>query len=420
MKVFHLALLVMSFSIGSVFAAEEGPKPIPGLALNDLRLLPTQSGGRVMPFDEFARETLLSINGARSYQNFDPSEMMVSLMVSPQLWLKEPIIRISNGDVAKQLLLDPARKYFTPEELGSNNAFLQYAQGLSSNGRESEQVTDSGVNAVTGHKDARTEELKRVVDRMNRFQALVTGKIWMVTPPADRNPNTAWEPLASGMTQASPQSQAIYGLLKSYLDKDKEAFRKNAAAARAVTEEATPQFEELKNKIVAETLYNRLRPFLQAMIFYILAGILWLFAKSHTLARLMAKFLTFSALFMHVFGFGLRCYIAGRPPVTNMYESIIWVSLGVMAFALILYAKNRHTVLITTSTFLAGLSLFAADAAPLFMDPTIRPLVAVLRSNYWLTIHVLTITLSYGAFMLAMGIANVTLFQFYLRSKNWN
>jgi ABC-type transport system involved in cytochrome c biogenesis permease subunit len=46
------------------------------------------------------------------------------------------------------------------------------------------------------------------------------------------------------------------------------------------------------------------------------------------------------------------------------------------------------------------------------MDPTIRPLVPVLRSNYWLTIHVLTITLSYGAFMLAMGISNVALFRF--------
>jgi ABC-type transport system involved in cytochrome c biogenesis permease subunit len=51
------------------------------------------------------------------------------------------------------------------------------------------------------------------------------------------------------------------------------------------------------------------------------------------------------------------------------------------------------------------------------MDPTIRPLVPVLRSNYWLTIHVLTITLSYGAFMLAMGIANVALYWFYGISK---
>jgi cytochrome c-type biogenesis protein CcsB len=93
------------------------------------------------------------------------------------------------------------------------------------------------------------------------------------------------------------------------------------------------------------------------------------------------------------------------------------VSLGVIAFAMILYARNRQVVLLSTSTFLAGLALFAADSAPMIMDPTIRPLVPVLRSNYWLTIHVLTITLSYGAFMLAMGIANVALFYFHKKAK---
>ncbi len=418
MKFLKMSLLLLSICNTGAFAADDtAPKPLAGVTLNDLRLIPTQSGGRVMPFDEFARETVLSINGARSYKNFDPSEMMISMMVFPQLWAREPIIRISNPDVSKQLLLDPARKYFAPDELATNNAFLQYAQGLLSEGKDAEQVTDTGVNAVMGHKDARTEELKRVVDRVSRFQALVTGKIWNVTPPKDGNPESAWSPLSTGMNEASSQSQMIYGLLKSYLDKDVAAFNRSAALARTVTEEATPEFESLKPKLLAETFYNRLRPFLQAMIFYILAGLLWFFAKSNRMARLMAKFLTFAAVMMHVIGFGLRCYVAGRPPVTNMYESIIWVSLGVMAFALIIYAKNRHTVLISTSTFLAGLSLFAADSAPLFMDPTIRPLVAVLRSNYWLTIHVLTITLSYGAFMLAMGISNVALFHFLKRSK---
>ena len=47
--------------------------------------------------------------------------------------------------------------------------------------------------------------------------------------------------------------------------------------------------------------------------------------------------------------------------------------------------------------------LIAGDAAPAILDPGIHPLVPVLRSNYWLTIHVLTITLGYAAFALALG-----------------
>ena len=412
-----IAVFMMVGLQAATFADEGSPAPIPGLKLNDLRLIPVQSGGRVKPFDEFARETILTLTGSRSYQNFDPSEMMVSMMVNPEAWSKEPIIRISNPDVAKQFLLDPVRKFFTPKELFSSNAFLQYAEGISSNGNAMSQVTSTGVNAVTGQKDPRTEELKRVVGRMGHFQSLIAGQLWAVTPPKDKNVDAAWLPLAQGMKEPTPETEAVYSLLKSYLQKNSDEFARNAANVRLITEKDTPEMETIGNKIIAETFYNRLRPFLQAMILYIMAGLLWLVSATHLFARLMAKFLTISAVILHVLGFSLRCFVAGRPPVTNMYESIIWVSLGVMLFATLLYAKYRQTVLISVATFLSGLALFAADAAPMIMDPTIRPLVPVLRSNYWLTIHVLTITLSYGAFMLAMGIANVSLFNFIRKAR---
>jgi ABC-type transport system involved in cytochrome c biogenesis permease subunit len=45
------------------------------------------------------------------------------------------------------------------------------------------------------------------------------------------------------------------------------------------------------------------------------------------------------------------------------------------------------------------------------LDPSIHPLVPVLRNNFWLTIHVLTVTISYAAFLVAMAIGNVGLFQ---------
>jgi cytochrome c-type biogenesis protein CcsB len=412
-----IAIFMMVGLNAATFADDTGPQPLSGVKLTDLRLIPVQSGGRVKPFDEFARETILTLTGSRAYQGFDPAEMLVSIMVNPDAWSKEPIIRVSNADVAKQFLLDPTRKFFSPKELFSSNAFLQYAEGVTSNGNSMAQVTSTGVNAVTGQKDPRSEELKRVVGRMSHFQALISGQLWTVTPPKDHSAEGAWIPLAMGMKEPTPESEAVYAMLKSYLQKDADAFANNAAKVRAITEKDVPQMDSIGGKIIAETFYNRLRPFLQAMILYLIAGVLWLFSKHYNFARMMAKFLTFTAVVLHVMGFGLRCYVAGRPPVTNMYESIIWVSLGVMVFACILYAKYRQTVLISVATILSGLALFAADAAPMIMDPTIRPLVPVLRSNYWLTIHVLTITASYGAFMLAMGIANVSLFHFHKKAR---
>jgi ABC-type transport system involved in cytochrome c biogenesis permease subunit len=56
-----------------------------------------------------------------------------------------------------------------------------------------------------------------------------------------------------------------------------------------------------------------------------------------------------------------------------------------------------------------------ADSLPLVLDPSINPLEPVLRSNYWLTIHVLTITLSYAAFALSLCLGNVVMGYYVFR-----
>ena len=49
-------------------------------------------------------------------------------------------------------------------------------------------------------------------------------------------------------------------------------------------------------------------------------------------------------LLFHGNAIALRCMIAGRPPVTNMYESIIWVSFAVLFFGMIFFARYRAPV----------------------------------------------------------------------------
>ena len=70
-------------------------------------------------------------------------------------------------------------------------------------------------------------------------------------------------------------------------------------------------------------------------------------------------------------------------------------------------------ILFAVATALSAIGLIVSDAAPAMIDSAINPLVPVLRSNYWLLIHVLTITLSYAAFALTLGIGNVTLWIFW-------
>jgi cytochrome c-type biogenesis protein CcsB len=115
-----------------------------------------------------------------------------------------------------------------------------------------------------------------------------------------------------------------------------------------------------------------------------------------------------TAFGLHAYGMALRVMISGHPPVTNMYESVIWVAWGAMLFALIFEVVYRARYFAVCASALAIICLILADNVPI-LDGSIEPLVPVLRDNMWLTIHVLTITLGYAAFLLAMGIGHLNL-----------
>ncbi len=381
-----------------------------GWAWSRLGRIPVQSGGRLKPLDEFARENILRFTGSRSVSGFDPVEWVASVLTKPDAWAREPLIRVGHEDVRKQFVLDPARKLFSVHELMTNPAFAQYANSVAS-GDSSKQVDNTGVTAVSNKKDPRVDELKRVVDRVLSFQAFVQGQTLLLSPPKSGNIADPWRSLASGISDPTPQSEKFYRSLRAYMDGDQAGFTDNVNSLVTLGAQ-DPGARVLQ----AEVLLNRVRPFFQALALYLLAALFWLVSGRFPWARLMAKSLTIMGFALHVFGFALRSYVAGRPPVTNMYESVIWVSFGTMVFAWILYAKFGHSVIMGAATFCAGLVLFAADASPTLMDPSIHPLMPVLRSNFWLTIHVLTITLSYAAFMLAMGISNVTLFHLWRKA----
>src|SRR5947208_4979069 len=118
------------------------------------------------------------------------------------------------------------------------------------------------------------------------------------------------------------------------------------------------------------------------------------------------------AVALHATGIVLRCMIGGRPPVTNMYESIIWVSFAVSAFGLIFFLRYRTAVYLLAALPATGMALLLVHQMPIAMPASIDPLVPVLRDNFWLTVHVLTITLSYAAFLLACAFGHILLFRY--------
>jgi len=205
----------------------------------------------------------------------------------------------------------------------------------------------------------------------------------------------------------------VQALLSSYHQNDAKMFDQ---VSLLLTDSLKKQDERVGDmpspgQIERELHFNRLKPFRWAWVAYSLAFfvlLLSLWLEGQTLYRIGLGILACTFL-LHVYGLVLRCLIAGRAPVTNMYETVVWVSLGIVFFSLVFEAIYRARYYGVAAAALATLCLILADSSPNILNPAINPLVPVLRNNFWLTIHVLTITLSYAAFALALGVGNVSI-----------
>jgi ABC-type transport system involved in cytochrome c biogenesis permease subunit len=160
--------------------------------------------------------------------------------------------------------------------------------------------------------------------------------------------------------------------------------------------------------IAAENNYNKKNYILYAMVFFLLgllAIIMHWFLKVFEVPRWMQKtaligslvFTALGLLYMTI-AIGMRCYIMWRPPVGNLYDTIIFICTVVVAILLLIEYFTKEAIGATLAP-LMGLALvllarrFEVGDAKDHMDP----LVAVLNSNYWLTTHVITITMGYAA-----------------------
>jgi ABC-type transport system involved in cytochrome c biogenesis permease subunit len=208
-------------------------------------------------------------------------------------------------------------------------------------------------------------------------------------------------------------------LRAAYRGKDEEKF---AAASTHFINTLDEVGRELtnypaSNTIPLELTFNKVVPFQKAWIYGVLAAVL--LAVSVVVGQRwtgLSKVFYFgglagyaAALGYAIFGFYCRVSISGRPPVSDMYESIIWVSFMTAVFGLALELVYRRGYIALAGALVSTLGFVLADQMPLTFAPSIKPLNAVLRSNYWLIIHVLTIVSSYAAFALAWGLGNINI-----------
>src|SRR5213595_1984450 len=397
--------------------AQEQHSPQPGadtsgLDFHQFGLLAAQDGGRRKPIDTFSRETLIRITGRSTYvgkagRKWQANDFVLSGALETHDWRGEPMVLVSLGQLKEKLGLDKTERRFSCEQLVAST--------------ELQRLTNEAHALKRAEKtlDRVQQEALAVSDRLALLANVMNGSALLIVP-ASKSETDPWvvPPEFSqyySEAQFAPIQIELQTMATSYVQADGFNFSRAASRLRENLRALSPSVYPQDRQLRLEYFYNHFEAFYRAIWFYGLAFVILLVAHARGAGRLLRTVgvsVASLAIAFHASGIVMRCLIAARPPVTNMYESIIWVSFAVSFFGMIFFARYRTSVYLLAALPVSLIALLLVHQMPIAMPSNIDPLVPVLRDNFWLTVHVLTITLSYAAFALAMGFGHILLWRY--------
>jgi cytochrome c-type biogenesis protein CcsB len=375
-------------------------------------LLAIQDGGRRKPVDTFARETLIRLTGRSTYtdktgRKWQPNDIVLSAQLETHDWKNEPMLLVSFGKLKEQLGLDKTQRRFSFAQLVGSTELQRIANEARARKRAEQTL------------DRIQQEALSVSDRLVLFSNVMDGSALLIIP-ALRSETDAWvQPSEFARyysdAQFAPVQTQLQTLANAYAQGDGFNFSRATYQLRENLRALSPSIYPQDRQLRLEYFYNHFEGFYRAIWCYGIALVILIAAHLRKRGRALQSLGVAIALLGLAFqasGIVMRCMIAGRPPVTNMYESIIWVSFAVSLFGMIFFARYRAPVYLLAALPVTLIALLLVHQMPIAMPSSIDPLVPVLRDNFWLTIHVLTITLSYAAFALAMGFGHILLWRY--------
>lgn len=156
-----------------------------------------------------------------------------------------------------------------------------------------------------------------------------------------------------------------------------------------------------------ENAFNAFNPVFHSAVMYLVAFVLtaagWLGRGGATWQRVLgrcAMAVLLVTLAVHTFALVGRVYISGRPPVTNLYSSAVFIGWAAVVFGLAFEFIHRLSVGSAVSSVIGFATLLVAHNLSLEGD-TFTVLRAVLDTQFWLATHVVCITLGYSTTYLA-------------------
>jgi ABC-type transport system involved in cytochrome c biogenesis permease subunit len=427
--------------------------------IDEFAELPVQVGGRIKPLDTVARNTLLVLSARQKVVTDEgvtltPIEWFMDLTMRPELADTYPIFKIEfPDDLGLVGLREPGQRYYSfndllpfsdelrrlhseinPEvELRSpyekqiadiNNGLMLYHRVMHSlhpiggperlDGLVDEYQTYMAT-IKPGMDELRKQQAGEEFDStiLNRFIAFAddylklsqTAHMNVIPPPAPIDPMDEWKNIGLELLDVmkgdplSPYVTSYAALTMSYRFGDTVTFNAEVAELR---QRFISDFPDDIGRVHYERVFNAFKPFYIAIQLYVLIFLVvcisWLrWPKELGKAAFWLLVLAFA---IHTFGLLSRMYIQGRPPVTNLYSSAVFVGWGSVLLGMFIEKFYKNGIGAAMASLIGICTLIIAHHLAMSGD-TLEMMRAVLDSNFWLATHVIIITFGYSAIFLA-------------------
>lgn len=438
-----------------VLASLRGPRLQDGFDLRAFGELPAVLNGRIQPLDSVARNALLQLRSRQGLRlengkSMPATEWLMEVLMKPEAADQRPVFRIDHPEVRSMLRLPDGQKHFSFSQLQPQLEELEN-QAKRADGKDAavrtplERQVLKLYNAVriyhrlavslqprnTQDFQADLERFKKAIGPgMEAMRAYESGREYnerdfatlvqffheynrmkdfayplMIPPEHPEHAHDQWSATGLSLLETM-RSGELHPAVEQYAAMS-TAYRQGKPAE---FNRAVDAYRQWLNANVAPALgkgkreyfYNLFQPFYRSMVIYVAAFVLacafW--TNLSPWVRRSAVALVLLGLSIHTIGLIFRMSLEGRPPVTNLYSSAIFIGWGSVILGTVLERFYRDGIGAVTSAAIGFVTLVIAHNLALGGD-TMEMMRAVLDTNFWLATHVTTVTLGYASTFVA-------------------
>jgi ABC-type transport system involved in cytochrome c biogenesis permease subunit len=339
---------------------------------DELGKMPIQQNGRVKPLYVHANETLKYLTEKRSVGEFSSTTAycLLSLKAASIPTPFKISALVPNPEIAKQLGLDESAHEIDYDILANQ------AETLRNDYRRMKE------------DDHNKKPMGKLVSQANLYISVTTGQDW--TFPEVSADRIDWVPFTSFLQESRIEAAA----------------KISNSPFEVVFATAKKQYEEK-----AGTTHLLEYHYARAHLAWVSLAITLLALAALTLWRRFTPAIALAGLtvLLQTIMIIVRIMISGRAPITNMYETVMFSGYGSLLLGLIIGHFRKEKTFVYVGLAYNAMTLMMLNFATGMLSDAINPLVPVLRDNFWLSTHVTTIILSYGALALSWVLANTVL-----------